>query len=459
MKKKYSPITRQFDFNKNIIPKIIEEIRKAEEYIRIAIFQLHSEEVFDILNKKLSEKVKVEVITLPYDSINEDVRIEVEKRFKNLIKNGAKVMFNKWNIGEPERTATVVGRWYLFHGKFIITDKCAIILSANFTNSSELDAMLVYYDEKKVEEFNKKFDELLELFITPYNGFDGKIRSKIIGSGNSQANNDIFIIPRGVQPGLYDRNWILQYPPEICPENVSINERLYITPFDCRGRNFIQDIIKAAQKYVYISTETFTDEEFPLFIEKIKLEGIEIKILTGYTSMDYTERVQETIKNLIAAGIDVRATEEDLHAKLIITDKHVVIDSVNLNKMNLGFKKTGNFWRENTETIDVCSDISILEDAKHKYNIIFDKSRDIIDKIKEKNINVAGKILKKIFEVRSNDDAKLFLSGLLIKSDVKNRIYIFNIIKEAIRLSQQNGERTITKEHLEEAVRRSAKAS
>ena len=77
-------------------------------------------------------------------------------------KNGAKLYFCKWNVGDPERTSTAVGRWYSFHGKFIVTDKSAIALSANFTQSPEIDGLLIYRDEpEKINEFNEKFDELM----------------------------------------------------------------------------------------------------------------------------------------------------------------------------------------------------------------------------------------------------------------------------------------------------------
>jgi phosphatidylserine/phosphatidylglycerophosphate/cardiolipin synthase-like enzyme len=105
--------------------------------------------------------------------------------------------------------------------------------------------------------------------------------------------------------------------------------------------------VNDAEKYVYISTESFTDFEFSDFLVATALnKNIEIKILTGATSMDFTDRVENMLRDLLAHGIDVRTTKEDLHAKLLVTDKVVVVSSINLNKINLGFNTSKRYWRD-----------------------------------------------------------------------------------------------------------------
>ena len=78
-----------FKFNKEILSEVIAEIRRAKKFIKIAIFQLHDQTIFEELNKKISEPVKVHIVTLPYDSINDDVRERVENLFRKLINVGA----------------------------------------------------------------------------------------------------------------------------------------------------------------------------------------------------------------------------------------------------------------------------------------------------------------------------------------------------------------------------------
>lgn len=60
---------------------------------------------------------------------------------------------------------------------------------------------------------------------------------------------------------------------------------LYITPFDCRGRDLLYSLIENAKEWVYVSTESFTDEDFSQFLVDFAINrGIAIKILTGASS-------------------------------------------------------------------------------------------------------------------------------------------------------------------------------
>ncbi|ODS35775.1 MAG: hypothetical protein A7315_05180 [Candidatus Altiarchaeales archaeon WOR_SM1_79] len=368
-----------FDFSANVVDRIVSELRDAEKFIRIAIFQLHNKDVSKALNEKLKEGVTVEVFTLPYDSINEDIRVEVTKLFKNLEENGAKLYFCRWNVGDPERTSTAVGRWYSFHGKFVVTEKCAIALSANFTQYSELDALIIFKNEKdKIKEYNKKFDELIDLYIRETSG--------------------------------------------------------YITPFDCRGRNFIMGLMSEASEFVYLSTESFTDLNFSKFLMKIRSRGLDIRILSGATSMDFTDRMQNMLRELLANDVKIRTTEKDIHAKLIITDKHVAITSVNLNKINLGFKKTNQYWRENTESISICSDPKILSQAKNQYLNIFNDSIDIENILAEKIENLVGSMFTSTFGLRSRKEVKKLFAQLIIRKEIQVKKFVLGIGKMTDKL-------------------------
>ncbi len=72
---------KTFEFGIDIIDRIISELDDADEFVRIAIFQLHNQDIFAVLNDKLQAGVAVEIFTLPYDSINENIRSEVTKQF------------------------------------------------------------------------------------------------------------------------------------------------------------------------------------------------------------------------------------------------------------------------------------------------------------------------------------------------------------------------------------------
>jgi len=257
-----------FEFNRNVVDRIINELRDAEEFIRIAIFQLHNQHIFTLLNEKLLEGIKVEIFTLPYDSINEDSRAKVTELFKNLEGNGATLHFCKWNVGDPERTTTAVGRWYSFHGKFIVTDKSSIALSANLIQNEELDAIIIFKDDSdKVEEYNRKFDELIELYIQEVSGYNGTVRQKIIETDLPDILS-VFDLPPVIKTKTHKNNWVQHYPSSLCPDDVPIEDKLYLTPFDCKGRNFLKNLISKASEFVYLSTESFTDSD-PTFANMI----------------------------------------------------------------------------------------------------------------------------------------------------------------------------------------------
>lgn len=443
---------KKFDFSNSIIDQVIQEIERANSYIKIAVFQLHNDRIIDKLIEKINEGVTVEIITLPYDSINEDVKQHVTERLEELKNAGATLHFCKWNVGDPERTTTAVNVWYSFHGKFMVTDKAAVSLSANLLNRPELDAILIFdNEEEKIQQFNEQFEELKRLFVIENGGYDGDIRQRILDTQNPRAE-EVFEVPRSVSRTLHGRNWIQQYPPNLCPAEMEIGEKLYLVPFDGRGRNLLMKIIEEAEEFVYISAETFTDPDFPNFLKRIKLKGIDLRILSGYNSMDFKDRVVKFTKELIAIGIKLYTPQEELHAKFLVTDKLLALGSINLNNINLGIKKTGDFWRANTETLIICRDSGIINNAKQKYLQVFDDSNPIIEKIAKKNKTIAGKLFKEVFNIASSSDAKEFLAKISLEKDIEKENKIYEIIKEAIRLKTERNLNRITKALLEEAV-------
>jgi hypothetical protein len=434
-----------FDFSKEVIPAIIKEIGLAEKYIRISIFQMHNEALFKALSERLKQGLSVEILTLPYDSIKDDVRQEVEARFLALEKDGAKVYLDRWNVGAPERTTTAVDRWYSFHGKFIVTDRCAAALSANFIEDQELDAVIIYRDdERKIKEFNEKFDRLLSLFIKKDDDSDGQIR-RIINEATKGNNDAIFDLPRRVDAKHRD-HWIQHYPAEICLSDVPVEERLYITPFDCRGREFLTNVIKDA-KFAYISTESFTDRHFSDYLVNLaENKNTEIKVLSGIKSMDFTDRVNDMLKSLLAQEIGIRTTAEDLHGKLVVTDTAVVVSSINLNNINLGFHLTKRYWRENTESILVCKDPGIAKLAAEKFLEIFNRSSDVRDELSGKIEVTVQEMFSKTFQLRSSSEVKNLFARFILKKQVEIKKLIIKIGRIAKKLMVSTRKNTVEKQ-------------
>lgn len=420
---------KYFEFSTNAINRVIDELERADEFIQIAVFQLHNEDVFDALDAKLRNGVSVEILTLPYDSINRDMQEEVIERFRELESNGATLYLCRWNIGDPERTTTAVGRWYSFHGKFIVTDKSAIALSANFTQQNELDALLIFDEEpEKIAEYRNKFQELLRLFVEEHSGYSGTIRSRIMQI-NLPNISSLFELPRVIETQTHRDHWIQDYPSSLCPENITIEDRLYVAPFDAKGRHLIMEIISEASEFVYIATESFTDLDISDFLVKSRLRNLDIRILTGATSMDFSDRIQKMLREMLANNIKIHTVEEYLHAKLIITDRRVVVGSINLNKMNLGFRRAKQLWRENTESIAICSDSYILSTAKTQYLSIFGESKDISLVLAEKIENQIGKMFTSLLGLKSRKEAKSLFARMVLHHEIKVKQLVVRIGK------------------------------
>jgi DNA-binding transcriptional ArsR family regulator len=148
---------------------------------------------------------------------------------------------------------------------------------------------------------------------------------------------------------------------------------------------------------------------------------------------------------MLASNIEIHYTEYDLHAKLIITEKYLVVSSVNLNKMNLGFNKTKKYWRENTETLTVCTDKELIRTAKEQYLNIFQNSIDVRYKLEEKaelEIKDAIKLfldkeLDSRVNLRLSRKAKEMLSKQIVEKqiEVERDIYsIARIVNSIIRI-------------------------
>lgn len=410
---------KTFELGSKVIDKVLKELEKAEQFIKIAVFQIHLDNLFDLLERKVKQGLKIDIFTLPYDSINNTIRESVTTRLEKLSSLGISLHFCKWNVGDPERTSTAIGRWYSFHGKFIVTDKSAIVLSANFTQSNELDAVIITDEPRLLDDFAKSFDELLNLFVTNYDGYDGEIRNKIIQTGLSNIEN-VFELPNIIQTTTHQNNWIKHYPASLCPKDTRVEEKLCISPFDVRGRNIYEKILNEAKKYIFISAESFTDISFGQFLRQIKMEKeINIRLLTGFTSIDFTDRIQKMYRELIADDIEIYTIESDLHAKLLITDKHLLIGSINLNKMNLGFNQTKNYWRENTETFFVTSNGTLIKDAKGKFENQIKNSIRMEIKLTEKIQKEVSNILKKSFNIRSKREVKELLSKFVLLKEIE----------------------------------------
>lgn len=422
---------KQFHLSLNSNEIIRETIEQARKFIYLAIFQIHSHEIFNALIRQAKNGVWVEIITLPNDSVNEDIRYEVAQQFEELEKAGAIVHRLKWNVGDPGRTTTVTGRWYSFHGKFLVTDRAAVALSANLTQSNELDAVLHLTDHLTIQQFVDKFHWLKTTFITPDDGFSGNIRRRIMETG--EAGNKLFSMPSGIFNQEFSNYWILHYPESIINKPDDYLPGLYITPFDGKAREIYEWVIRSASRFVYLSAESFTDPGFGLFLKKIATNNIDIRILANPSSMDFTDRNRSMYLSLLAYGIQFRKLNMPLHAKLVITDSMLCISSVNLNNMNLGFSKTRSFWRSNTETLYISTEIAHVSEAAKEFLLFFYQGIEIEQEFSRLLDKEVRSLATEIHGFNPDPAARRLLAQVMIRERVEAE-KIFSKIGELIRL-------------------------
>jgi len=172
----------KFATNKKIIEKVVKD---AKRFIYIVSFQFTADSFIRKLLLNKAKSIELSIITLPIDSYKDAVeRDKIDKLYKDLEKNGAKVYQCMWEVGDPSLTATSLSgeqlegggnKWYSMHGKFVVTDKDALMMSSNFTDEEEIEAYLLISDKDVIKQFVEKFNQLRILFIDYSKVYPGRI--------------------------------------------------------------------------------------------------------------------------------------------------------------------------------------------------------------------------------------------------------------------------------------------
>lgn len=342
-----------FSTNKDPIYKTI---NNAKEFIKMVAFQLTSEKIIELLKKRANEGIKIEIITLPTDSFKKvEERQIIETYYDELRKNNINLEICDWEVGDPSLTDTSQSgrlaegggqKWYSLHGKFIITDHNALILSANLIDADLWDVYLSIYDKKMKLYIENGLNRIKELFIE-----SSEESKEIKGKLFDNIPNEIQVEIEDQWKANYRKN-VKAYPSAISPIN-EITPGLKICPFDGRARNFLNKLINDSKEFLYISTERIFDEGFiELLKNKVTNSNIKVKILTGPPKKVRQSilKAEKQVLQLLAFEVDVRLLD-NIHAKFWLSEKWLMVGSCNLTKMNLGFQKTGDLWRSNTETL------------------------------------------------------------------------------------------------------------
>ncbi|MBA7527241.1 Cardiolipin synthase [subsurface metagenome] len=439
-----------FDLRRDKNP-IKDAIDGATKFINIVSFQFTSEKIIKLLIDKAHKGIEVRVITLPEDSYRDVTkRQQVSDFYKELSDSGIELNLCMWEVGVPELTETSLSgkqtegggnKWYSLHGKFVVTDKVALVLSTNFTDEEQLEAYLCYEDSEIIKSFRAKFNKINELFCFKQEALPGSLYNQL---------------PPPVQKELESlyktskRINIKKYPSELAPD-VEIKRGLFLSPFEGKARTFFNNIINQAEQFIYLSTERlFDDQVVKVLLNKAYRTDIPIKIITGHPRKvrQNPSKAEKMVADLMAAGIDFTIID-DIHAKFWLTDKWVSLGSANLSKMNLGFVKTGNCWRANTETLWFDNNDRTISIAKNKYEEIFESSKSGIIALADVGTKVnKAKDLFAVFGFKSKKEAKIIMARIETQFTVENRQNIVRIAKLSARLAEIENVTFIIEEHV-----------
>lgn len=439
-----------FDLRRDKIP-IKQALNEASEFINIVSFQFTSEEIAKLLIDKAKKGIKIRIISLPEDSYaNVADRQKISDLYNMLTKNGIEINRCFWEVGVPELTETSLSgeqtegggnKWYSLHGKFVVTDRKALAVSTNFTAEEQLEVYLYYEDKNIIKDFQIKFNMIKDLFCTQTRTLPGSLSTRL----PTEIQKDLESSYKSVK-----RLIVKDYPPSLTPD-VEVKRGLFISPFEGKARAFFNNITNMAEKFVYLSTERlFDDEAIKILLNKAYTTDIPIKIITGHprSVRQNPAKAEKMVADLMAAGVDI-AIVDDVHAKFWLTDKWICVGSANLGKMNLGFLKTGNYWRANTETLWFDDNIKIIDIAKKKYEEIFENSKSGIVALSDVGTKEnRAKDLFALFGFRSKKEAKVLMARIETQFMVENRQNVIRIAKLSTRLAKIENSTFINEEHV-----------
>ena len=89
--------------------------------------------------------------------------------------------------------------------------------------------------------------------------------------------------------------------------------------------------------------------------------------------------------------------------------------------MNLGFNKTLSYWRQNTETIYISSDLQLIDTAKRKYLAQLDNCISMKIKLASKLESEVSNICNKIFNFKTRIQYKQLFAKFILESEIKNK--------------------------------------
>lgn len=324
------------------LPRLLQELEKAEKYIFIEFFILAEGEMWDsihsILSRKAKDGLEIKIIFDDFGSIKRQHRDFIT----NLKKEGIEVsVFNPinpiFNIFMNNRNHRKI---IVIDGKVAVTG--GINIGDEYINQEKrfgywLDSAVIM-EGKAVKSFVAMFGSMWE-FVT---GKRLKIPTHLV---EHTVTGEGFVIPYSDDP-LNDRN----------PA-----EGLYM------------QILNTAQKYVYIETPyLIIDNTMKNALTMAAKSGVDIRIVTPHIPDKwYVHPVtQYNYAELLEAGIKIyEYTPGFVHSKIFVSDdKIATVGTVNMDYRSFVFHFECGAW--------ICNNDSVL-DIRNQFSEILSQSQEI----------------------------------------------------------------------------------
>ena len=294
-------------------PAMIEELKKAKEFIFMEFFIVGEGEEWSQVREILVQKAKEGVdVRLIYDDFG-SVGVLKGSEYKDLRKLGVKAY--KYNKFKPFVSGIYNNR---DHRKICVVDHRAgftggMNLADEYAN---LEMRFGYWKDTMIKIEGSAINNLIQLFLAQYDLCDGKTSNhqKFLDYEYEQFHEPGMVYPFGHGPSPY------------------FKERV--------GEETLINIIEAAQHTLYISSPYFIPSEALLYsIRRAALNGVDVYLfLPGIPDKKLVYHVAETyFRTLMAAGVHVMIYRPGFnHMKTLLADEKLAfVGTINCDYRSL----------------------------------------------------------------------------------------------------------------------------
>jgi len=434
----------RFLITNNVFPILEQIIKEAAEYVHLVSFLLYDEKTRDLLiEKRKTTNLSIEVYTTPPEAAESSGLKDLSTRLQyDLRAAGVKVVPCDWEVGRPELTISTraggrIPRWFALHAKFLVTDKHALVMSADinetFSKGGDWNTCLIHTDQHHITLLEKKYQTLKGFFSDVH-----------VNLGTSYVDDT-----------WPTRKLIKGYP--YYEREIPVTDGFYLLPNEGYARRAIGKIIDESEEFIYCAFETLYDDELnrTIMSKLIHMPTVDFRII----SAPLTTYVQNPLKTravflqLVSYGAKIRNLE-NLRGKMIVTDKALLTGSFDLAKMGIGtVRSIGKGIKAlvaSTDIMGIAREEQLIQSARDQFLNLYEKA---IEDYGLWFVNDAERILRLAGAKRIAEDAKRMLGSIIFSGGRKAETRIRKISIISVELARLEAEISpfVRGEHIQKA--------